>query len=158
MVQILCPVRQTATKDVVWWQNWIEGIHSLHNEYRFGTLHVEASAEDVLQRRKFLQKSFPFQPLPDLQQTMNELKRRKPFDQLTITQTEHPHGMNARLYSLENADITNVYVELGEIFDGWLSKEEANNPIRPFENKISYAFKALKGAWCKRRPVTTYFG
>jgi len=68
-------VFSTSIKDVEWWKKWIEGVHSLHSEYRFGTLHIDAPAEDVVQRRKYLQKSFPFQQLPDLQTTMNELKR-----------------------------------------------------------------------------------
>ena len=71
------------------------------------------------------------------------------YIQICDSHKEHPHGMNARLYSLENADITNVYAELGEMFDGWPTykkNENGNEIVKPFDdNKKSYAFKALKG-------------
>ena len=65
----------TATNDVEWWQKWIEGIHSLHPEYRFGIIHIEAGSEDVVDRRKTLHKSYPFHPLKDLEATKKEIKQ-----------------------------------------------------------------------------------
>ena len=50
-------------------------MHGIFSEYRFGLIHVVAPEEDVLERRRVLQKMYPFCPLPTVESTKDDLKR-----------------------------------------------------------------------------------
>ncbi len=57
-------VLSTATRDCTWWQTWLEATHSLHPDYRFACIDIDAPAADVVRRHETLQKAAPFQPVP----------------------------------------------------------------------------------------------